>query len=67
MEKEDLERELEKAEKGCVITIINQSSHPLVYDGSKASHGKFKAKPPKIIIARVWQLANVLAFYRIHC
>jgi hypothetical protein len=53
MEKEELERELEKAEKGCVITVINQSSLPLSFDGSKHPHGKFKAKPPKAIPARV--------------
>ena len=53
MDKEDLERELEKAEKGCVITVVNQSSLPLNFDGSKHPHGKFKAKPPKTIISRV--------------
>jgi hypothetical protein len=54
MEKEELERELEKAEKGCVITVINQSTLPLNLDGSKHSHGKFKTKPPKTIVARVF-------------
>lgn len=54
MEKEELERELEKAEKGCVITVINQSSLPLSFDGSKHHHGKFKAKPPKAIVAKVF-------------
>lgn len=53
MDKEELERELEKAEKGCVITVVNQSSTPLHLDSSKHQHGKFKAKPPKTIIARV--------------
>lgn len=54
MDKEELERELEKAEKGCVITVINQSSLPLSYDGSKHPHGKFKARPPKTIVPRVF-------------
>lgn len=53
MDKDELERELEKAEKGCVITVVNQSSFPLILDSTKHGHGKFRAKPPKTIIARV--------------
>ena len=60
MEKDqDLERDLEKAEKGVVVTIINQTAKPLTHDASKHPHGKFKARPPKIIAAKVCRISFV--------
>lgn len=56
MEKEDLERDLEKAEKGVVVTIFNQTGKPLHVDGTKHPHGKFRARPPKVIAPKVYPL-----------
>ncbi len=52
-DKEDLERALENADKGCVVTIINQTSHLLAYDSNKKVHGKFKVKPPRLVSPKV--------------
>lgn len=56
MDKEDLEKELEKSEKGVVVTIINQTSKPLSFDGTRHPHGKFKTRPPKSISPKVFHI-----------